>query len=400
RAWWIGSALVLLPALLSKEMAITLPAVLLLLTYRSGAQVLRFEERIRLLAPYGVAALIYGGMRVHALGFLASNQVPATAGMFDWITLGFRAFGEYVLLSFVPYPLIAYRMVPLHLADRLGTTLLGAAFVLALAGLAWKLRKRFLDGLLWYTAFFVMLVPVFYFRGISNALMSDRYLYIPSIMTVLFGLSLLQRSQSKAWVWAAWAVAAVFAGGSVLRNQDWSTRERLYTRTIEQEPHVGVFHLSMANLVLQRGEDPLVLYHLTQAEKNLNDPAYAPVQYDAYNLHIAMTAVLLRSGQVDAAISHLELAAKANPTGEWVAIYRGAIRMAKYEDDAGAVALIEGAIKINPNNEAAYDFLGTAYYNLGRYAEALAAFQRAVALKPDFAVARQHLTLVQQNYPQ
>ena len=71
--------------------------------------------------------------------------------------------------------------------------------------------------------------------------------------------------------------------------------------------------------------------------------------------------------------------------------------MAKFEDDAGAVELLQSALKINPRNEAAYDFLGTAYYNLGRYADALAAFQKAVELKPDFATARQHLMLLQQN---
>ena len=42
-------------------------------------------------------------------------------------------------------------------------------------------------------------------------------------------------------------------------------RKWLFTKTIEQEPRVGVFHLSMANLLLPRGEDERVLRAIQDA---------------------------------------------------------------------------------------------------------------------------------------
>ena len=71
---------------------------------------------------------------------------------------------------------------------------LGTALVAGLGWWAWTIRHRFPDCALWFLAFFVTLTPVFYFRGISVAMMSDRYLYIPSFITVVFVLTLLQRS--------------------------------------------------------------------------------------------------------------------------------------------------------------------------------------------------------------
>jgi tetratricopeptide (TPR) repeat protein len=371
--------------------------ILLFLTYRPGAPQISFSRRITLMIPYGVGTLIYMAMRITALGFVATNQNQREASYIDWISLGFRAFGEYVWLALVPYPLMAYRLVAIHLSDRLVPTVIAAVAVLALAALAWAFRRRFPDGLLWFASFFVSLIPVFYFKGISNAFMSDRYLYVPSIIAILFALSLIQRGDSKTWIGTGWAIVAVFTGASILRNQVWSSPEALYTTTLARDNNVAEFHISLSDILLKRNDDPGVLLHLQEALRILEDPTYSQATFDKYRVRIGLAAVLLRAHRYDDAQSHLTAAATINPRGEWTAVYTGALLMDRDQNDEGSIPYFLQAIKLNPNNEVTYDYLGTAYFNLGRLEEALAAFKKAVELNPNHDLARQHLALVQKK---
>ena len=401
RAWWLFSALVFFAALLAKEMAITLPAILFLLTFRPVTPRLSMARRVTLLVPYGVSAAVYLATRIHALGFLgvlSTNTSQAVASTFDWITLGVQAFGQYLWLSLVPYPLIAYHMLPLRLEDRAGTTLLAVAAIVALAFVAWKFRQRLPEGLLWYGIFFVALIPVFNLRGISSALMSERYLYIPSLAPIVLALTLIQHSKSKQrWIWAAWALVGVFTVTTILRNQDWSSPQRLYSTTLDQDPNVTDFRLSLAEVLIDHNDDRNAVFQLTRALESGRDGRYNQAPFDDYLIHINLAFVLLRAGDFDQASSHLALAARSNPEGEWPVVYSGAILMARDADDAGAINLLQAGLKINPNNDFAHDYLGTAYFNLGRIPEALAEFQTALRINPNLETARQHLALAQQR---
>ncbi|MEO8027864.1 MAG: tetratricopeptide repeat protein [Bryobacteraceae bacterium] len=401
RVWLFASAFLFFLALLSKEMAVTLPAVLFLITFRPEGRQLPLARRFALLIPHGVFAAIYLAMRIHALGFLGLRSVhlgQATASTFDWLTLGVQAFGQYIRLVLVPYPLIAYHMLPLHFGDRIGSTLASLGIIAAIVGLAWKHRQRVPEGIFWLAAFALMLIPMFNLRGISAALMSERYLYIPSLAPIVVGLILIRRSKSQHWIWAAWALAGLFTLATIVRNQDWSSAQRLYTTTLEREPDAGDFHVELAKILEDRKDDRNAILHFNQALKILSEGKYNQVPYDVYRIHINVAALFLRLGDFDKASAHLDAAARVNPQGDWPLVYGGAIRLARYADDAGAVTLLQSALKINPNNETAHDFLGTAYFNLGRFSEARAEFQAALRINPNHVQARQHLAAVEQRF--
>ncbi|MEI9814146.1 MAG: hypothetical protein WDO18_16535 [Acidobacteriota bacterium] len=123
RAWWIASAALFFCALMAKEMAIPLPAILFLLM--TGREV---RQKLMALIPFAAAGALYLAMRIHALGFVATNQLNVNASIVDWITLGIRAFGQYAWQAIVGYPLSAYHLIPIHLADRIPATLAALAF--------------------------------------------------------------------------------------------------------------------------------------------------------------------------------------------------------------------------------------------------------------------------------
>ena len=50
-----------------------------------------------------------------------------------------------------------------------------------------------------------------------------------------------------------------------------------------------------------------------------------------------------------------------------------------------ALTLLEQAIKLDPTAKAAYNSLGNVYYQQRRYQQALAMYQKALAIDPDYA---------------
>lgn len=396
RPLWILSAALFFVALLSKEMAITLPAVALMLTLRPHAKPISWTRRIVLMVPYGVATVAYFALRIRALGFVATSAIPQTASYLDWITLGIRALGQYVWLAVVPYPIVAYRMIQLHFVDRMIPTLACLVLIVALGALAWKDRSRIPEAGVWFAAFFLMLTPVFYFKGISSSFVSDRYLYIPSLAPIVIALAWLQRSKSQTWTWVAWGCAGVFAFLALIRTQDWKSPERLYSVTLAQEPNVAEFHAHLAKRLMRSNQPEPAIQHLKEALRLAENSPFAQ-SYKLLDAHISLTGLLMFTNRLDEAAEHLRLAEQADPNSEMVLVDKAALGMLRNPPDyAGAVEPLTKAIAANPYNEISRDYLGMALFNLGRVPEAIAAFQASLNVDPTYDLARQHLAIATQ----
>src|SRR5207249_10095348 len=151
-------------------MAVTLPFFLLLIL------VFKSVKSVKSVAPYFLVLAIYIILRIYALGFLATSHLQVQASWLDWLSLGIRVLGDYIRYSLIPYPLSAFHLIPLKFDYRvLSTSIAFVAIVLIAAGL-WHFRRQ---SFVWFASFVLMLVPVFYFKGMSNTFFAERYLYIP-----------------------------------------------------------------------------------------------------------------------------------------------------------------------------------------------------------------------------
>jgi tetratricopeptide (TPR) repeat protein len=74
-------------------------------------------------------------------------------------------------------------------------------------------------------------------------------------------------------------------------------------------------------------------------------------------------------------------------------LQRGA-QLMKDGHAAAAVAVLEQAVRLDPDNAAAHHELGMARLESGRLPAAIVSFRQAIALKPDFARAYYHLAVV------
>lgn len=101
---------------------------------------------------------------------------------------------------------------------------------------------------------------------------------------------------------------------------------------------------------------------------------------------LGRAAGLHQSGQLELAEPlYRELLALQPENGDALHLY-GVLRY-QQRDPAAAVPLIEAALRFIPGNIFAWVGLGQALLRLNRFAEALARFDHALALKPDFAEA-------------
>ena len=381
--WLIASALLLLPALLSKEMAITLPAIILLYSFRRVSS----ADLAKLIAPYALITAIYLALRINALGFLATQHTNLTLSVLDWFTLGIQVFGRYLWFAVIPHPLLAYHQIPIHLEDRIVPFVIALAAAGGLSYLAWR-KHAF-----WFAAFAVMLVPVFYFNGISTAFMADRYLYIPSLAAVILMATACAAIPSRYALRIGWAVVAIFALRSMDRNQDWKDGETIFTRTLESEPNIARIQLDLAKILLNRGDDINARHHMETALFSMDSGKYSQLPDDYYRVHIGLGAILARTRSYPQAREHLEAAKKADPKGEWPYLYLGGIAMEADNDIPKAIELLQTAVRLGPINELARDYLGIAYFNQGRIQEAKREFEEALKINPTHADARAHLEM-------
>jgi tetratricopeptide (TPR) repeat protein len=378
-------------ALLSKEMAITLPVVLLMLLVMRERSDLATREALLQLSPFLAITGMYLVMRFIALGQLAGVHIDAQAGWLDWSSLGVRVLGEYIRYSVVPYPLNALHLLPLRLEYRALSTSLALVSVLAIGSSLWRLRAKLPEALLWFTIFLVTLIPVLYFKGMSNTFFAERYLYIPSFVMLVLIVGSLSRFAIPRLGLFLGTVALVFAVVTVYRNQAWRTSETLYTSTLKIQPEAVQIRTNLADIHIKRSEDQAARDLLESSLQYMDAARFVYVPADRYRAEVGLGAIAARMRAWDEAKRHLEKAIEINPGGEWGYLYLGGVFMQANGDYAGAIVNFKKAIELGPLNEVARDYMGIAMLNQNDYKDAVAYFQEALKINPNYQDARDHL---------
>lgn len=383
-------------ALLMKEMAITLPAILLLLAAASRAPVPDLRQRLRAalvrMTPHAVVLAAYGLLRLQAgLPQLLAGKETGAADPLARALTALATVGRYVQLDlFLLEPAPYYE-------GRLTTTpwdpwvLLGLA---ALAGGAWLIawgwrRDRMVCvGLAW---FFVTLLPVanlLPIPGVRDAALAERYVYIPSIGICL----VLGAGAGRLAAWAArrglaserlaaGALAlvgiALYAPVTLGWMPVWKNNEALYHQMVRRAPEAAFPHISLAGELLARGE--------TQAGHALIARALTlgPARPEVHRVHGAARRAV---GDLDGAIAAMRRALALAPESVPTLIELGTT-LGQRGALAEALPLFERVLASDPQAVEAYNRMGVAYFTAGQLPAALHAFRRAADRSPDFVFA-------------
>lgn len=280
RGGWAASVLLFGLAYWAKNTAITLPAVLVLLS------LLARRERpttLRWLAqwiPHGLVALL--GLAVTLrLGQSVSMMAPERADTaWGLVRIEAQVIARYLEMLVAPRGLSALYVEPAVDGPAwIGLSLIAA--LLAAAAACWRARPLVSLGILW---FFVTLLPVSQIIPIQN-LMADRYLLLPSAGAILAAVALVPAAALRrpAGLAAAVAVVAVLGGVTAQRNLVWTSDVHLWEDTVEKQPDLDRGWLSYAAALEREGEGTRAAAVLAEGLARLPD---SPLLVQSHGLRL------------------------------------------------------------------------------------------------------------------
>lgn len=157
-----------------------------------------------------------------------------------------------------------------------------------------------------------------------------------------------------------------------LHRQDWAVVVRDTRSVLIDNPTDMDAHYALAMAYLEMGRVELAEYVLNMATKR--DASRADLQY-------GLGRVALRRGRTEEARGFFEAAVQRAPAFPEANIDLAALRLAKM-DYAPVVSAMEVVTRVLPNSSQAWVTLGSGLKGMRRYAEAKAAFERALELDP------------------
>jgi Flp pilus assembly protein TadD len=340
-------------ALLSKEQAMTLPALTTVYEhfYRADRSETSPSQK---LARYGVLWLVgvpYVLFRIHFFGALAPLENYPQLTLQPIVLSAIALIGQYVGKLLWPVRLCAFYVFHPSQSFFDLRVVVGLLVLLALAALflvCWRSRDlnvRFLSfGIVW---FFALLAPVLNAHWVGVNVFTERYLYLPSVgvawlvgsgASKLWSRTAPRPAQRRALVLVGVVVGGLFAARIVIRNSDWNNDIVFFNRTLDQSP---------------------------QAYQILND----------------LGTVYWDQGAVDNAESAWKRSLAINPHNPVVLNNLGMVA-GKKKQYAEAVKFFQRAMELKPNSLDPYLNLGRAYRVMGLAGPAEAELRKALALSP------------------
>jgi len=342
-------------SLLSKPMAVTFPAALLLIDFWPLQRRPRIAEKIPLFVISAIASFVT----------LQAQSAGGAVRSLEKISLATRvsnaavSYVNYLGKAFWPRKLAAF--YPFGHAPAAIVTASALALIAITAG-AFLLRKRWpflLTGWLWFLG---TLVPMIGIVQVGEQSMADRYTYVPLIgifiALVWLVAELTQPLAQRRVLQPALAILVVAA--LAVRTFDqlryWRSSKVLFTHTIEVAGSSAMAHNSLGGAYVEDGD---VVHAEQEFRKALE---INPILIDA---RANLANALAREDRAD-----------------------------------DAIAAYQKVLEIDPNLADIHNNLGVALARKGRMSEAVPHFYQALAIDPGFAPAREILDqLARQGVP-
>ncbi len=370
-------------ALMSKPMAVSMPALLLLLDVWPFARMAPVRRLLLEKVPFTVVAVAASVVAWEA------QRSGGALGTFRDYPIGVRAAdavfagGWYVFRMLWPRNLSLFYPTTLgpHAAIEVAGSLLLMAAVTALVALLGRSRRYLVLGWGWYLA---ALAPVLGLVQFGTQIVADRYAYLALIgpfAAIAFGVSDIVADWTERTrrltgaLGAASFVALALATGTALAP--WRDSVSVLSRGYERAPDNvhALTNLGLELVELNRFEEGITL--LSKAARSI--PLYSTV-------HVNLGYAYAKTGRLQDARAEYEIALPMRPDDAKLAMELGRVLVQLGERNDAETWLRESLAR-DPGLVQAWLFLGTLFYAEGRYAEGEPVFERAAELAPGDARA-------------
>ena len=383
-ACWLGMA--------SKEVMVSAPLVALLYdrTFIAGTFRAAWKQRGRLYA--GLAS----GWLLLAWLVARSDHRGGTVGFglgvrgWEYLLTQCRALVLYLKLSFWPYPLVLDYGTGVE--TRLAAVWPQATLLISLVvATAFVLRRASAIGF-GGACFFAILAPSSSVVPLATQTVAEHRFYLPLavVITMVVAAIRQQFGPRSHWFWLG-AVGACVAL-TMARNRDYRSELVLWSDTVAKAPANARAHNNLGLALFHAGhrEEARERY----AEALRLDPSYAPA-------HANLGDVLVAEGRTPEAISAYDRALRFAPGLAAVRAklvrqrHAQAIHLLKTGEVEQALTQFELALGMAPDDAEIRHNFGAALLAKGKWAEARREFEHALRLQPDYAKARTSLERLQ-----
>lgn len=405
---------------LSKQMAISLPVVLLILDFAKGRKWewrVLFEKIPFALVALGFVAVAYFGQHSSGSIMRGMQYTPLHRVLLacNSLTLYLKGFLWPLNLSAIyPFP----RDV---IAEAAYTPFVILVVVLAVFFGGKRYRPVWIAGLF----FIITLIPVLNVVPAGSQMVADRFLYLPSI-----GISYLI-AVATAGGWACWtrlrrqtalasavALLVVLSALSWQRTKVWKDDLALWTDTVRKAPDSFIAFSNLGLARINAGDfagavrdfttaiqlspsiaDPYSNRGQANRELNKHDAALADItmaitlEPESAIFRFNRAELYLADELYERAVADYTRVLELNPKFSGARTGRGISlgMLGKFEESAADFTVLLAA---NPDDDDSRFNRGKAYYESGRLKDALSDFNTIIEHDPAYAKARLHRALV------
>jgi len=367
-------------ALISKEMAVTLPAAVFLVAGLLSAESSnRWRGAFIKTLPFAGVFIVYLVVRLAAIGSLVSRSGGLGDGGGAWPRVATVLFEYLRLLVWPPFGFNVEPPVAIP-GSIDGAVLLKTLVVLAVVAVGIvAARKRMSPvalGILWALA---ALLPVAQIVRVET-MVGERFLYIPTIGACLLVGALISAlsnrfggssaAGARLWLVPLLILGVAYGANTIHRNGYWENNLTFWKGKVELSPESAEAHSALGIEYAARGRTPEAFSEYREAL--IIDPNH----FEALH-NIAL--VLLESGRPDEALQAAHQAAQLHPQDP---VSRNTLGTAFFSvgEYGLAIGQYKRAVRLDQGYVEAWVNLGNTYFTVGVGDSARRAYEVAVSL--------------------
>ncbi|MEK6876843.1 MAG: tetratricopeptide repeat protein [Nanoarchaeota archaeon] len=398
----ILSVLFFFLAALCKELALTLPILLLVYDYslkRESVSIPQFMiHNTKKYLPYLILTGLYFILRISVLGgFAPLKGYYSRLSNYQYFINIFPLFTRYLEKLLLPINMNAFYIFhPISsIFEWKGIIALIITSVFIFLVYFFRKNKVVFLCLLWIV---IPLLPVLYIPVLAGVIFAERYLYLPSIgFVVLVALAIERVSQLKALrqfrhlgiviVSILIILTGLYSTETIKRNYVWRDNYSLWTDTVEKSPDAPPAHHNLGVVYSKQGRlDEAIREYMTAIK----------LRPDAPIVHHNLGNVYSKQGRFDEAIKEYMIALRLK--ADYVEAYNelGIVYSKQGRFDEAIKEYIT-ALNLKPDFPEAHNNLGNAYSEQGEIDKAIEHYQIALKLKPDYSDAHYNLGIAYQK---
>ena len=356
RGWYAAAVVAYALAVMAKPMAVTVPALMLVLDFWPVGRAGRTVRRLAVdKVPFAAMAVVAAGLTLASTSQAAATPTLAQLGVRDRLATAAVGYVRYLGKLAVPRRLSVF--YPYQVDQPLAVVVAAVGLLAVVTWTAWRVRRRAPYVAVGWAWFVVALVPVIGLVQSGEQSMADRFAYTAAVgpfVAVVWlaadGVDALARRGGRGGravrlVAAGVAVAGVgaCAVGAATYLAAWRDAVSVWTWAADALGRpVGLVESHLGGAYLADGRPDLALDHYAAAAELTPDDPYTQ----------GPLGRLLLGVDPAQAEPHLRRALRARPDDPvlWVALGRA---LAATHDRAGASAAFRRALASRPDDAAA-----------------------------------------------